>query len=269
MKGQAQPIPGPGTYNADSEFTIQSNVTTKLASRGGVFGSTGSRFKDGAARPAGRASSADSPGPGSYSIPEEERSKGGQGRATSTFASASVRMKPVRGATEPKYSEFESEDEILGAVCSEHQWRPVLHEWQATHQLAQCPVAGQGMPCACATPDCSCAGDPRNLGPGSYMLTSTWKANSKHGHYKAAPGFFTGASRLVSAVQTSPAPGAYEIKDLNKALKPVTQPIAPFGVTDARLPATWRATPGPGRYNLSPTWQKRSYNITLDDTILC
>jgi hypothetical protein len=113
-----------------------------------------------------------------------------------------------------------------------------------------------------------CAGDPRNLGPGSYALPDAWKSKSKHGDYKLAPAFFTGASRLSLKSTKGPAPGAYENPDINKVFKPMSQPIAPFGATGARLQTSWASAPGPGRYELAPHWQKRSFNITFDDTVL-
>ena len=96
-----------------------------------------------------------------------------------------------------------------------------------------------------------------------------WKSKSKHGTYKAAPGFSSGAARLPATANTAPAPGAYESRDLNKIFRPLVHPVAPFGATDARLQAMPLGTPGPGRYQLAPTWQKRSFNISLDDTVLC
>lgn len=111
-------------------------------------------------------------------------------------------------------------------------------------------------------------GDPRNLGPGRYQLTQAWKPNTKHGSYKAAPGFYSGAARLAEPRASGPGPNAYEAKDLNKAFKPMVQPIAPFGATDARMQLGSRGTPGPGQYQLTPSWHKRSFNITLDDTML-
>jgi hypothetical protein len=113
-----------------------------------------------------------------------------------------------------------------------------------------------------------CAGDPRGLGPGSYNIRSEWAANSKHGRYRPAPGFLSGAPRSDNATATSPAPGTYDALDIDKAFKPVSRPLAPFGAGGARLPAHWTPTPGPGLYSTAPKWQKRSYNITLDDTVL-
>lgn len=113
-----------------------------------------------------------------------------------------------------------------------------------------------------------CAGDPRNLGPGSYNIRPDWKGKSRHGTYKAAPGFDAGLLRFPEPKSVAPPPGTYEPRDVNRALKPHSRAVAAFGVSDARLPGQSKHLPGPGEYNLAPTWQKRSYNITLDDTKL-
>jgi hypothetical protein len=67
-----------------------------------------------------------------------------------------------------------------------------------------------------------------------------------------------------------PPPGAYEWQDIDHAFKPVSRMPAAFGVSDARLPkwSTRMPQPGPGQYSPHMSWQKRSYNITLDDTRL-
>lgn len=72
----------------------------------------------------------------------------------------------------------------------------------------------------------------------------------------------------MDAPERAPAPGTYDVPDVGKAFKPLVQPVAPFSSTGAKMAAAWHATPGPGRYELGPSWQKRSFNITLDDTTL-
>lgn len=112
------------------------------------------------------------------------------------------------------------------------------------------------------------AGDPRNLGPGSYDVRPRWQGNSPHGSYKPAPGFDGGMTRFPEYKSVAPPPGAYEPRDVNQALRPHSRTVAAFGVSDARLPRNSKYLPGPGEYNLVPTWQKRSYNISFDDTQL-
>lgn len=109
MKQHVPHMPGPGAYGGDQEDSLFANVTKRVASRGGVFGSSGPRFK-------AKSRTGDQtalPGPGSYeSMPQ--KSNVGCGHRSSTFASGTVRMKAARGAAEPKYSEFESDKEVLG-----------------------------------------------------------------------------------------------------------------------------------------------------------
>jgi hypothetical protein len=112
------------------------------------------------------------------------------------------------------------------------------------------------------------AGDPRNLGPGRYMLASDWKSGSKHGNYKPAPGFDGGADRFKTTRECGPPPGAYECKDINKAFKPASHHKCPFGVSDARLLKIQNSNPAPGSYEVACSWLKKSYNVTLDDTML-
>lgn len=112
------------------------------------------------------------------------------------------------------------------------------------------------------------AGDPRNLGPGSYQLVDGWKGRSKHGNYKNAPGFDTGLDRFATRDSATPSPGAYYVRDINKTMKHYSVPLAAFGAGDTRLKDNGKFTPGPGTYNLLPSWDKRSFNITLDNTVL-
>ena len=41
------------------------------------------------------------------------------------------------------------------------------------------------------------AGDPRNLGPGSYNVPMDWASRSKHGTYKPIPGFGSAELSLI------------------------------------------------------------------------
>jgi hypothetical protein len=112
MKQQVPHVPGPGAYGRDEEDSLFAKVTKRVAARGGGFGSSGHRFQASSQQPR---SEAGLPGPGSYdSAPLKPKS--GSGYQSSTFASSTVRMKPARGAAEPKYSEFESDKEVLGVL---------------------------------------------------------------------------------------------------------------------------------------------------------
>lgn len=121
MKDARPAAPGPGAYQSDAETSLFSGVTKRIGSRGGTFAAAGPRFKPPGRRAAtagavtgGGSSGAETPGPGAYSA-EQPAGVARAGRPTSTFASSTVRMRPVKSAPEPKYSEFEAEDEVLGA----------------------------------------------------------------------------------------------------------------------------------------------------------
>ena len=118
---------------------------------------------------------------------------------------------------------------------------------------------------------CLHAGDPAALGPGSYNIVTPWATNSKHGNYRPAPAFASGAARgdaRAKALAALPAPGAYNAPDVDKVFKPVSYSHAAFGSGGDRLNAYWKPTPGPGSYAVDSKWVKRSYNVSLDDTVL-
>ena len=81
-----------------------------------------------------------------------------------------------------------------------------------------------------------------------------------------APGFDGGASRFKSYHTPVPAPGTYEPRDVNKALKPITVTMSAFGAKEERLRGPEKFTPGPGAYQNADGWNKKSFNISLDDT---
>jgi len=96
----------------------------------------------------------------------------------------------------------------------------------------------------------------------------SWKPKTKHGRYKLAPGFDNGMQRFAQQASSAPAPGAYDPKDVNKAMKPLVVPTSGFGTSEERLKKGTKYTPGPGAYAVGAAWDKRSFNVTLDNTVL-
>jgi hypothetical protein len=123
------------------------------------------------------------------------------------------------------------------------------------------------MPSMVSQQPCQNTGDGRNLGPGTYNISMEWANRSKHGKYKPMP-VFGSAERFQVKKDNVPAPGTYDWKDVDRALRPVAKHRAAFGVSDSRLPAWTARLPGPGQYEVSTTWRLRSYNVTYDDTTL-
>jgi hypothetical protein len=124
MKQTRHGHPGPGAYDKDNEYTLFGHVTKLITSRNGVFGSNGPRFKDSRGRKAsGVLDDCELPGPHSYDIGASfGATKKAAPQISSTFVSQTIRMKPKRTMTEPMPSEFETEDEILGALSVKIGW---------------------------------------------------------------------------------------------------------------------------------------------------
>lgn len=166
-------------------------------------------------------------------------------------------MTGTKPPTEPKPSEFEADDAVLGAPPGECKVAIAVSKWFSAVTECVCKLVQTATD----------AGDPRNLGPGSYNVSMDWANHSKHGTYKPIPGFGS-ADRFQAQKSDGPAPGAYDWKDVDRALKPVARHPAAFGVSDSKLAAWTARIPGPGQYDTSASWRLRSYNVSYDDTNL-
>lgn len=106
---------GPGDYDKDNEYSLSADVAKRISARSGAFGSTLDRFRTEPKRKVdGKFGVELLPGPQSYNPhlpPKVDR------KPTSVFASGTKRLKPVRSdTTQPKYSEFEGDQEVMGTL---------------------------------------------------------------------------------------------------------------------------------------------------------
>jgi hypothetical protein len=115
LKANNEGIPGPGEYDRNDEFSLFGTMTKKVSSRCNMFGSTAARFlAENPQRPDGVLSPSELPGPQSYNpLPPQ---KPATAHPTSNFASRTKRMESARAPTEPKPTEFEADDDVLGAL---------------------------------------------------------------------------------------------------------------------------------------------------------
>lgn len=113
LKQEQETKPGPGDYDTSDEFSLFSTMTKKPSSRCTMFGSSSTRFvPESKAQPEGVVAPSDMPGPQSYNpVPPPKQSVN---CPSSNFASRTRRMEGIKAPTEPKASEFEADDDVMG-----------------------------------------------------------------------------------------------------------------------------------------------------------
>ena len=136
LKMRPPEVPGPGAYDGGDEYSLYGALTKQVASRNCQFGMSGPRFPERNQRCAdGVLGPSELPGPHSYE--PARAAPAGPPQMSSTFMSGTKRMQLPKPPTEPKASEFETEEEVLG-VCPS----------MACHRRA-CIVAGSLCVCEC------------------------------------------------------------------------------------------------------------------------
>ena len=106
-------------------------MTKKVSSRCTTFGCSGTRFApEQSKRPEGVLGPAEMPGPQSYNpIPTPKQWGQAATNPTSNFSSRTKRMAGSKPPTEPKPSEFEADDAVLGALSGAWKFAFIVRMW--------------------------------------------------------------------------------------------------------------------------------------------
>ncbi|GMH34336.1 hypothetical protein BSKO_02170 [Bryopsis sp. KO-2023] len=107
--GSETAVPGPGNYEVNTQVGLAAKLKKQVVSRGGVFGSSGTRIEGNVSKDAFC-----TPGPGNYSPAGALKGMADDRKTThssSVFVSASGRFRPPKGPTQVDYSDVEEPDE--------------------------------------------------------------------------------------------------------------------------------------------------------------
>mmetsp|Transcript_36326 Transcript_36326/g.43931 ORF Transcript_36326/g.43931 Transcript_36326/m.43931 type:complete len:568 (+) Transcript_36326:276-1979(+) len=208
---QAVANPGPGTYDENGDDSMVGDLSKKLVSRNGVFGTTTMRFAS------SKSSSSymflgrdEAPGPGTYEAPEDQQTAAPEARvkkASANFSSTSNRF------TKPAPT-----DPAKPKTMSEHQVPPpgsyeVTNFWDEKKKMAmrrseafisaapRFPSGTQVAGTATKTP-----------GPGSYDS----KNGEKPTHNRSC--FISNSNRFGPSTTVAPGPGSYNSDDPSSAM---------------------------------------------------
>ena len=232
-------LPGTGAYDEHDNYGMASNVTKKLVSRSGAFGSAASRFRERGqsastvAAPA--ATEVTGPGPTSYN---PDASIGGKTGTSSVFKSASKRF-PIKSAPTARPAPKDEDAPLMEDI------RPAY--------------------------------DPTVLGPGSYATDDPWSAAAlQRKSRRQGTVFISQQDRFGGELppgakkSITPGPGRYSHTRERDAFKPFVRqlPGTGFSVQSRRFKPSTTVSPGPGSYESgAPAHDivKRSYNVTIDE----
>ncbi|KAF8059097.1 hypothetical protein HT031_005269 [Scenedesmus sp. PABB004] len=238
------------------------------------FGSTSSRFVDGADA---------SQGPGSFvdatSLAADVSRKVAAASRRGAFGSAADRFGAAvsagcpgawgaAGEPGPGPGAFEPP---AGVAQPGGAARPSPVFASSTQRFAPPPAA----PVACPelAPSCSpddggicMRGDVTRLGPGSHTRLVDWGACQQwHRHARRATPFGSDAHRSSGAASGAPGPGAYHVSRANRPRSSPGRAGSSFASGARRfLPDGSAATPGPGTYSVAGELARPSFNVTLD-----
>ncbi|KAK3272820.1 hypothetical protein CYMTET_18903 [Cymbomonas tetramitiformis] len=202
--------PGPGTYDEANEISFTTDLSKKVVSRNGVFGTTTQRF-------ASTKSSAsylfmgndEAPGPGQYEEPEGSPSPSRLKKTSSVFASTSNRFQKEKANTDPGKPKTQSEQKVPppGSYESENYW--VDKKSQGMRRSEAFISAAPRFNGKEVNPGMAANTIP---GPGSYEP----KKLEKPPHNRSC--FISNSSRFDRSTSVAPGPGTYANEDPSNAM---------------------------------------------------